>query len=280
MGDLRTSSLEAWTSVAAAWAELTAEVDRQLAPASDWMLDAVELAPGDRVLELAAGPGTLSAHAARVLAGEGHIICSDFSPAMVDVARQRLAGTAAGTEIFFSLLDAEALDLPDRSVDVVLCRCGYMLMTDPAAALRESARVLADGGRLALAVWGDPAANPWAALPMRFVGRALNVAPPPPDAPGLWALANEERLQHLLDDAGFAEVRVERLDSTLEYPSPAEWLDRVSSLAGPLRALLADADEETRAMILRNLEVAAAAYKEADGTVLLPQRFVVAGARR
>jgi SAM-dependent methyltransferase len=280
MIDPRTSSLQAWTSVAAAWAELTAEVDRQLAAAGGWMLEAVEVAPGDRVLELAAGPGTLSALAAGVLGHEGRIICSDFSPAMVDVARQRLSASATDAEIEFRVLDAEALDLEDGSVDVVLCRCGYMLMTDPAAALRESARVLADGGRLALAVWGDAAANPWAALPMRLVGRAVGAAPPPAGVPGLWALADQERLQHLLAGAGFAAIRIESLDATVDYPSTADWLERVSSLAGPLRALLAGANENVRASILADLETAAAPFEQTDGTVVLPQRFVVASAHR
>jgi SAM-dependent methyltransferase len=279
MNDFRAASLQAWSSVAGAWNDLAAEVDRQLAVASDWMLDAVQLAPGDCVLELAAGPGTLSALAAHAVGSTGHIICSDFSPAMVEVARSRLSALADAAEIEFRVLDAEALDLPDGSV--VLCRCGYMLMTDPAAALRESTRVLVEGGRVALAVWGDAASNPWAAMPMRSVARALDAAPPPPGAPGLWALADEERLEHLLEAAGLSTIRVERLDATVEYPSIADWLDRVSRLAGPLRAMLAGADEATREAIRRDLQDAAKPYEQEAGTaVLLPQRFVLATCRR
>jgi SAM-dependent methyltransferase len=280
MSDLRAASLHAWTSVATAWDELAAEVDRQLAPASEWMLDAVDLAPGDRVLELAAGPGTLSADSARLVGSSGHVVCSDFSPAMVDVARRRRSATGRDAEIEHRVLDAEALALPDASVDVVLCRCGFMLMTDPGAALRETARVLADGGRLALAVWGDAAANPWAALPMRCVARALAAAPPPSDGPGLWALADEDRLRHLLAAAGLEAIRVVQLDATVEYPSTGAWLDRVSRLAAPLRAMLAGADESRRAAIHRDLEAAAAPFERPNGAILLPQRFVLASARR
>lgn len=280
MNEFRIASLHAWTNVAPAWGELAAEADRQLAPASAWMLDAVALAPGDRVLDLAAGPGTLSAEAARVFGRDGKIICSDFSPAMVEVARRRLASFADDADIEFRVLDAEALDLPDRTVDVVICRCGYMLMTDPAAALRESARVLADGGRLALAVWGEAAANPWATLPIRAVTRALDAPPPPPDAPGLWTLADEGRLQHMLAAAGFTTIEVVRLDATVEYPSSDDWLDRVTRLAGPLSALIADADDSRRVAIHRDLRAAAAPFEQTDGTIRLPQRFVVAAARR
>ena len=54
------------------------------------------------------------------------------------------------------MLDAEQMDLDDDSVDAAVCRWGYMLMADPAAALRETRRVLRDGGALAFAVWAAP----------------------------------------------------------------------------------------------------------------------------
>jgi SAM-dependent methyltransferase len=277
MNDFRTASLQAWSGSAGAWDELAVEVDRQLAPATEWMLEEVALAPGERVLELAAGPGTLSARAARAVGDRGRVICSDFSESMVDVARRRLANER---NVELRVLDAEALDLDDASVDAVLCRCGYMLMADPGAALRESARTLAGGGRLALAVWGDAAANPWAALPMRAVAKVAGAAPPPAGAPGLWALADENRLHGLIEDAGFEAIRSEHLDGVAEYPSAAEWLDRVARLAGPLRALLASVGDEGRAAVERELEASAAQFAGAAGAVVLPQQLLVASARR
>ena len=70
------------------------------------------------------------------------------------------------------MLNAEWIDLPVASVDVVLCRWGYMLMADPAAALAETRRVLRPGGHVALAVWDAIEHNPWALLPARRAGRA------------------------------------------------------------------------------------------------------------
>lgn len=275
--DFRSASLQAWSGSAAAWGELADDVDRQLAPATEWMFESAALAPGERVLELAAGPGTLSARAARAVGDEGHVICSDFSASMVEVARKRLASER---NVEVRVLDAEALDLADATVDVVLCRCGFMLMADPAAAFRESARTLVSGGRIALAVWGGAGANPWASLPMRAVGTELGVPPPPPDAPGLWALADQERLKRLLVEAGFDAIRIELLDGDVEYPSAAAWLDRVSRLAGPLRALLDRAGADGRRAVERELEATAAQFARAAGTVVLPQQLVVASGRR
>ena len=92
------------------------------------------------------------------------MISTDFAPEMVDVARRY--GEAGGlTNVEHRVMDAENMDIDDDSVDGVVCRYGYMLMADPAAALKETRRVLKDGGPLAFAVWAVPERNPWVAVP-------------------------------------------------------------------------------------------------------------------
>jgi ubiquinone/menaquinone biosynthesis C-methylase UbiE len=82
---------------------------------------------------------------------------------MLDAARRR--GAERGVHnVEYRVIDAERIELDDDSVDDVLCRFGYMLMDDPAAALAETRRVLRPGGRLALAVWGAPERDPWVAI--------------------------------------------------------------------------------------------------------------------
>ena len=105
------------------------------------------------------------------------MISTDFAPEMVDVARRY--GEARGLEnVEYRVLDAERMDLDDDSVDGVVCRWGYMLMADPAAALKETRRVLRGGGPLAFAVWRTPDRNPWAAVPgMTLVQRVTCLRP-------------------------------------------------------------------------------------------------------
>ena len=111
------------------------------------------------------------------------------------------------------MLDAERMDLDDDSVDGATCRWGFMLMADPAAAFKETRRVLRDEGPLAFAVWTAPDRNPWVALPgMTLVQRGV-MPPPEPDAPGMFALGEEDRLRELLNAAGFAEVELEEIRS-------------------------------------------------------------------
>jgi enediyne biosynthesis protein CalE5 len=276
--DYRAASLHGWSSVATDWARLIDRIDRQLRAAVDWMIDALALEPGERVLELAGGPGTVSMMAARAVSPGGHVIYSDFAEPMVDAARERLqAEGAPGVE--YRVIDAETIDLPDASVDAVACRMGYMLMADPAAALRESARVLAPSGRIALAVWSDAASNPWGALPMQAVASQLGAPPAAADAPGLWALADEARLRGLLEDAGFQSIRIEKLDDAVEFESAEQWIEVTRRLAGPLKALLANLDDDTRGAIEAHMREAANPYELPDGRISMPEQMLAATAR-
>jgi SAM-dependent methyltransferase len=278
MDDYRAASLHSWSSVATDWAQLTDRIDRQLRTAAAWIIDELALEPGQRVLELAGGPGTLSMMAAGAVSPGGHVIYSDFAGPMVDAARSRLQGEGAPS-VEYRVIDAETIDLPDASVDAVACRMGYMLMADPAAALRESARVLAPGGRIALAVWSDPASNPWGALPMQAVASQLGGPPAPANAPGLWALADQARLNGLLEDTGFQSIRIEKLDDTVEFESAEQWIEVTRRLAGPLKALLANLDDETRAAIEARMREAAKPYELPDGRISMPEQILAASAR-
>lgn len=279
MEDYRAASLQGWSTVAHDWARLVDRIDRQLGSAADWILDSLALSPGERVLELAGGPGTLSMLAARAVGPNGHVTYSDFAEPMVEVARQRLSAEGLST-VECRTIDAEAIDFPDASVDAVACRMGYMLMADPGAALQETARVLAPGGRVALAVWAEAAANPWAALPMQAIASHLQTPPPPPGAPGLWSLADETRLRGMLGQAGLESIKVEPRDASVEFDSAEQWIETTRRLAGPLRALFASLDDDAQAAIEQRMLEAAKPYEQPDGRICMPERMLLAYARR
>lgn len=279
MDDYRAASLQSWTAVAPDWAQLTERVDRQLKAGADWIIDALALTQGERVLELACGPGTLSMRAASAVGSSGEVICSDFSEAMVAVARERLRNEGIdGVE--FRVMDAEAMDLPDASVDAVACRMGYMLMAEPERALRETARVLASGGRVALAVWAAPDANPWASLSLQAIANEIDMPAPAPNAPGLWSLADEGRLRAALEGAGLSSIRIETIEDTVEFDSAEGWIETTRRLAGPLRALFSNLDDGTRSRIEDRMREAAKRYELPDGRVSMPERMLGAYARR
>jgi SAM-dependent methyltransferase len=275
--DYRRRSREHWDSAAAGWERRERWIHETSAPVSAWLLDAAGLAPGQRVLELAAGTGDVGVlAAARILPG-GSLICSDRSGPMLTRARARAADRGL-ENIEFRLLDGESLDLPLASVDAAICRWGYMLMADPATALRETRRVLRPGGRLSLAVWDSLERNPWSAIPTA-AAIDLGLRPPTePGEPGPFALGDAAIVQGLLEDAGFAEIVVDAVDLLRPDPDFETWWDGHLALSTVTREAVAAADGATIDALTAQMRVALRPYTAADGSLAVPARTLVASA--
>ncbi len=174
-------------------------------------------------------------------------------------------------------MDAEEMSLEDDSVDGVLCRFGFMLMPNPAAALAETRRVLRPGGRLALAVWSTAAVNPWVAIAGRiFAERGLS-PPPEPGAPGMFVLADDARLRELLQSAGFDVERIEQVRVLFEYSDVDDYIVRTKDLGGMFARIWGDASVEEREAIAARLAEDFAPFT-VDGGYRLPGVAVVAAA--
>lgn len=210
----RQDSLEQWEAAAAGWFKRAQQMREFAGPVAEWLVDALELAEGQRVLDLAAGLGDVGLLAAQRVGPAGSVLIADQAEQMVNLARER-AQELGVLNVELKRLDAEWIDLPLGSVDAIACRFGVMLMADPDAALRECRRVLRPSGRLALAVWDSPARNPWASAPaMVLVERGLMQMPTPAPGsfrPGMFALADEQALAERIGDAGFTGVEVQSL---------------------------------------------------------------------
>lgn len=271
----RRQSLEHWEEAAPGWVARQETIRRLSEPVSQWMIDAVEPQPGQRVLELAAGLGETGFRVAELVAPIGGVITSDQSEAMLDGARAR-ASQLGLSNVEFQVLNAEWIDLPLASVDAVLCRWGYMLMVDPATALRETRRVLRPGGRVALAVWDAVERNPWAALPALELRERGLAEPPAPGEPGPFALGSEERVRELLDDAGFSSVWLDALDLCQRVASFEDFWDTTLDLSRNFHdAVLARSREEVE-QIRGSLAERFAPFTAEDGSLAIPMRTLVA----
>ena len=231
-----------WSGVARAWDAGTDYVDRHTVAATDGLVAGADVRPGDRVLELAAGPGSLGPIWSQLAGPTGHVVISDIAPGMAEVARRRNAGL---NNVEVAVLDVAAIDRTDASFDVVVCRMGLMFSRDPGLAFSEIRRVLAPGGRLAALTWAGMEHNPW----MTCVGMAamMNgiVAGEPPVGPGgIFSLSDPNELAALAGTAGFLDVKVETIAVTFTADSIEAHVARVSSLAGPLAAAFATATPE------------------------------------
>ncbi len=176
------------------------------------------------------------------------MIVSDFAGAMVEVASRRAIELGLDN-VECRVLDAERLDLPDRSVDGVLCRWGYMLMADAAAALRETRRVLRADGRVACAVFAGPEQNPWAALPSRVLQQRGHIPPLEAGAPGILALADRDRLCLLFTEAGFADPAIEEVAFGFRFAGVDGYWEFLNSAAGAIAMVLSRLGEDERMWI-------------------------------
>ena len=278
----RQASLEGWEEAASGWVRREEMLRAFAAPVSHRMVEVVSPQPGERVLELAAGLGETGMLAAELVAPLGGVIVSDQAEAMLEGARARSIALGL-SNVEFQVLNAEWIDLPLASVDVVLCRWGYMLMADPAAALAETRRVLRPGGRLALAVWDSLAENPWALEPAQELSaRGLTPAPDPTaePTPGPFALGAAWRVQDLLEQAGFVEIDVEELELTRRHPDFEDLWDVTLDLSRNFHDAVLSRPQAEIEEIKHSLAERFAPYTAADGTLALPARTLLAQRER
>ena len=266
--DYRSASYEIWQAMAAGWDRDRRWMWEASRAVSEEMLKALGPERGQTVLELAAGTGETGFAAARAIGPNGRLICTDFAPEMVAAAR-RESERLGLANVEHREIDAERMDLDDDSVDGVLCRWGYMLMSDPAMALAETRRVLRDGGRLSLSVWGAAERNPWASLPAKALMEHTGALPANPKDPGIFAMADPERVRSLVQDAGFAEPRLDEVEVRWRFEDFDAYWRYVTELAGGIAMVLQAMPETDREAVRKLVERATGDY-HVDGGVELP----------
>lgn len=262
--DRRPTIYEIAEALAPGWERWRARIEETTAPVREWMIKELAPVPGDTVLELAAGAGDTGFEAAAAAGERGRLISTDFSPAMVEVARRR--GAELGlANVDYRVMDAQQIELDADSVDGVLCRFGYMLMPDPAAALAETRRVLRPGGRLALSVWSAPERNPWVTIGVRLLAERGHMPPPEPGAPSPFALADGEHTRALLESAGFTTVRTEEVPVRFSVRDIDDYTTFVTDTGGPAALVLRGLPEDEREILKAKLRVAFARFGTGAG---------------
>jgi ubiquinone/menaquinone biosynthesis C-methylase UbiE len=243
--EYRRNSRSAWDRIAPVWDREREFHTAATGLVSERVIERLDPKPGETVLEIAAGTGEEIARISERLGEGGTLLCTDFSPAMVDVARaesQRLGLV----NVEHRVLDAERMDLEDARVDRAACRFGYMLMANPAAALAETRRVLRDSGRLAFAVWAPAERNAWAAIPAQTMIELGHAPTPEPGAPGAFAMADPGTIGRLLDGAGFGEPMIDEVPVRWGYSDAGDYWRRTITLSGSMADRLAELPEVER----------------------------------
>jgi SAM-dependent methyltransferase len=256
--DAREQSRAVWNDMAGGWDRNRDFMWRTTRHVAEWLVEHADPSVGDTVLDLAGGPGSNGFLAAERVGPSGKVIETDFAPDMVEVARRRAAELGLDN-VETRVLDAERMDLDDNSVDSVICRWGFMLMLDPQAALNECRRVLKDGGRLALSVWGGPEKNPWVTVTGMTVVQLGHQPGGDPFAPGgMFSMSDPDTIRSMLSTAGFTNISIEEMPVDWTYSSFEEAWDFMTEVAGAIARVvkeLPDAEvEKLRSALEKNIE--------------------------
>lgn len=184
------------------------------------LIRAARIEPGQRVLDLASGPGLLARRAASIAGAGGLAIASDISEGQLGCCPDLLRVAA----------DGEALPFAAAGFDRVLCGLGLMFFPDDLAALHEMRRVLAPGGLLALSVWGRAEETPLVAVALACIRRLL---PPPKVArPSIFRFGDPVALGRRLADADFRTIDIQPIHLTARFSDAAAYWQGFLDLAG------------------------------------------------
>jgi ubiquinone/menaquinone biosynthesis C-methylase UbiE len=226
------------------------------------LCEALELRPGSKVLDVAAGNGNVTLAAARRWC---EVTSTDYVPEL----RRRGPNRAAGErlQVEFRVADAEALPFPDASFDVVVSTFGVMFTADQDKAAGELIRVCRRGGKIGLANW----------TPAGFIGQVFKTLgkylPPPAGvkSPALWG--TPARLDEMF--GAQAEIAAEPRMFVFRYRSAEHWLDVFKTFYGPMLKAFAALDANAQAGLRRDLITVVAEFNRAkDGTMAVPSEYL------
>jgi len=252
--------IEYWNgAVGERWAAFQDVLDKALGQISEAALAFAAARPGERALDIGCGCGTTTFALAKAVGPSGGVTGVDISEPMLKVARGRGAG------VNFMKADA-ATHLFHPTHDLVFSRFGVMFFADPPAAFANIRKGLKPHGRLAFVCWRNVQENLWASVP---IAAARPLLPPQepvdPLAPGPFAFADGARLRAILAEAGYRDIRVEKLDTVMDMGATLDDAAEQTLRVGPLSRAAADLDEKTRADIRKVVRDALAPFAAPDG---------------
>jgi ubiquinone/menaquinone biosynthesis C-methylase UbiE len=267
-----------WQEAAEAWRRWGPQLESWLGEATDLMLDLAKIGAGGRVLDVAAGAGGQTLKAARRVGPTGAVLATDISSNIIQLAAQQ-ARSAGLDNVATRVMDGENLDIDDASFDAVISRVGLIYFPDQQRALRESRRVLRDGGRISAIVYSTPQKNGFFSIPVTIIRQIANMPPPAPGLPGPFSLGGPGVLEEAYRKAGFEEIAVRSVDAPVRFPSATECVRFERESFGALHAMLANVSQAERDRAWAEIEDELRQFEGPDGFAG-PCQLLIGAARK
>jgi SAM-dependent methyltransferase len=203
------------------WAAVWPRRERLTDEVTTFLLEAADLHPGERVLDVGCGGGRTSLVAGQAVGAEGSVVGADLSAPLNALAIRR-AGEAGAENVTFRVVDMQTETVAGGPFDVALSQFGVMFFDEPVTAFGNIRGHLKPGGRIAFACWQSGEKNPW------FFAPAIAHHLPPPPAPaagksptGPFTLGDPAHTAGILESAGFHDVRSTAHELTVDVPQDA-----------------------------------------------------------
>jgi SAM-dependent methyltransferase len=215
VGQLNAEQLEFWDGAGGErWIAQQARRDEMLGDFAIAALNKAQAKPGEVVLDIGCGCGETTAALAEQVGPNGKITGVDISTPILAEARRRLTRYSNVQTI---LADAASHAFPREEADLLFSRFGVMFFGDPVAAFINLRKAMKPSGRLVFASWRSPKENGWLTAPMQAVKGLLPPSPPPdPEQPGPFAFQDQERVAHILTQAGFEAPVFDKFDKMID----------------------------------------------------------------
>ena len=263
---VRRFELARWQQAASAYEASFATATRQFI---DPLLDAVDIASGTRLLDVACGPGLVATRAKQRGALSRGL---DFSPAMLAIARER------NPAISFDEGDAEVLPYPDQAFDAVVSNFGIHHVPRPHLALRAAHRVLRDGGRVAFSFWADHRDNIGWKLLFDAVARHGDASASDAPLPG-GGFRGADQCAEALCAAGFADCTTKLVNATWHHADARALVATLQAGTARMAAMIEAQDPNAMPAIIADIEANAVGYLTAGGIAVPIAAVIATGAR-
>ena len=257
------------------WARFADAQDQMLGDLGSVAMNACDIQLGHWVLDVGCGSGTTSIEMARRVGSEGRVHGIDISTPMLDVGRARLDALDINNVTFHNK-DVATYRFEQKAFDRMYSRFGVMFFVDPVSAFTNIRSGLKSNGRLAFVCWQAADKNPWMEVPWRVVLKHVS-APPgsDPEAPGAMAFSNPDRIRSILFEAGFAELKIDALETLVPVePDVPASVQRLMEL-GPAARLLNNISDNVKERVQKDLSDAISGFQTADGVMMGSTTWIV-----
>jgi ubiquinone/menaquinone biosynthesis C-methylase UbiE len=274
-------AMNAWDKAAAGWDAQAPLIRSWLSEATRLMLRSARVAPGAKVLDVAAGAGDQTLDIAQRVGAQGHVLAIDNSAAILRLAAER-ARHAGLAQVQVRVADAQSLGLEGAGFDAAVCRLGLMFCTSPLDALKGIHAALRPSASFSGIVFAAPEHNPCLSLQLSVARRHAGMPPASHEAmcqPGsLMSLGSPVLLKKLLADAGFVDIGLRQLDAPVLLPSVDRYVEFLQTAASPVIQLLASLSETARRLAWDDMRRELDVYTTPTGWVG-PKALVLLSAR-